>query len=232
MDYLERTHVPFYLRDACLLLAEHLAECPRESAVGFLSNYFSSVISGDNVVFREYEYVQATPRNRRAFIGLVWQTYKHLAGSKDVFTVSDCYALVSLLCQDFPIDIVHQSARPLEDGAMIAFGDFVYSFQVEFFLWEYLGALSSTFLALQHACDRTAGVPVAQILGESAKIQATSVLSVEVLQSALTQSHYLSFSEVRASLNRSEAVNAFIRALPRKGSEESKGRRPKRNSNG
>lgn len=37
---------------------------------------FTNVLSGDNVIFRNFAYVQATPRNRRSFIRHVRDTFQ------------------------------------------------------------------------------------------------------------------------------------------------------------
>ncbi len=58
--YLERSNVVTYLEDAVRLLLVNRVERPLE----FIHQYFLSVLSGDQVIYREYEYIDATSRNR------------------------------------------------------------------------------------------------------------------------------------------------------------------------
>jgi hypothetical protein len=56
------------------------------------------VLSGENVAFRDFEYIQATQRNRKAFLSLMASTFKNLLASREVYSLQDCAAFVSLLC--------------------------------------------------------------------------------------------------------------------------------------
>jgi len=43
-----------------------------------------AVLRGDHVLFRDYAFVQATPRNRRAFIRMVWRCFRHLGSTREM----------------------------------------------------------------------------------------------------------------------------------------------------
>ena len=55
----------------------------------------------------------------------------------DLMTIRDYYALVSIICNDFPYEILQKTARiVLIDDAhdcLISFTDFLYSFQIQLY---------------------------------------------------------------------------------------------------
>ena len=59
-EYLETYHVSTYIQDVVQVLLNRRDE----NSVGAMYDYFSSVIRGDVVVGRNFDFVSATPRNR------------------------------------------------------------------------------------------------------------------------------------------------------------------------
>nr|XP_054762294.1 centriolar satellite-associated tubulin polyglutamylase complex regulator 1-like [Lytechinus pictus] len=141
-DYLERHHVLTYLEDAVTQLLEFKDDQPKADPAIFLQEYFTSILKGTNVLYREYDYVRSTPHNRSAFIKLFWRCFKYIGKQGDLLTVSEYHSLLSLLCPDFPVDPVHRTARIifLEDAmdSLTSFADFLFAFQVQFYYDEFL----------------------------------------------------------------------------------------------
>ncbi|XXQ38198.1 Centriolar satellite-associated tubulin polyglutamylase complex regulator 1 [Plasmodiophora brassicae] len=105
-EYLAAHNVVDYVDDAIRLLAESGDSAPLD----FLAAYFTNVLSGDNVIFRNFAYVQATPRNRRSFIRHVRDTFQRFDANEPT-TVASLHQLLCLLCPDYPIDYVRCAYR-------------------------------------------------------------------------------------------------------------------------
>uniref|UniRef100_A0A4W4G9R4 Centriolar satellite-associated tubulin polyglutamylase complex regulator 1 n=1 Tax=Electrophorus electricus TaxID=8005 RepID=A0A4W4G9R4_ELEEL len=141
-EYLAETDVFFYLHDAVTQLLEHRDEYVRFGVVRYFAEYFASVKDRTHVLFREFGYVKATPRNRAAFIRIFWRCFRQIGKSGDLLTVLEYSSLLQLLCPDFPAELVQNAARiVLMEDAMdcpISFSDFIYSFQIQFYYEEFL----------------------------------------------------------------------------------------------
>ena len=77
--YLRKHHVLTYLEDALTQLA--LQEQPPRSVADsarFVSDYFSSVMNGTHILFRDFSFINSTPFNRICFLKSVHRTYKAL----------------------------------------------------------------------------------------------------------------------------------------------------------
>jgi hypothetical protein len=70
--FLEQAHLELYLKDVVRLLLANRTERP----VDFIHHYFQNVLAGDNVILREFSYVNASSRNRLSFLMVVTDTYK------------------------------------------------------------------------------------------------------------------------------------------------------------
>ena len=62
--FIDQSGLAVYLRDVVRLLLAQRTEKP----LLFIHEYFQSVLKGENVVLREYAYVNSTSRNRLSFI--------------------------------------------------------------------------------------------------------------------------------------------------------------------
>ncbi|CAM9633305.1 unnamed protein product [Ectocarpus sp. 12 AP-2014] len=117
-DFLENPELKVYVEDALRLV---LAARP-EKPLDLIHDYLESVLSQDNVVGREYAYVNATTRNRRAFVRAVHEMFVEpgdgaAAGTEGGgFEQKDVVHLFGLVCPDFPEEIVVRVARILSDG--------------------------------------------------------------------------------------------------------------------
>ncbi|KAJ1485147.1 hypothetical protein T484DRAFT_2458805 [Baffinella frigidus] len=137
-QYLERYHIQTYLADAVLMVMDSRDERPLEATL----KYFNSVLQGSHVVLREFEYVNATPRNRMSFVRIFVEDNRGVVAESEI-TVDDHLQLVMLLCNDFPPSI-HQEAASLmaangESGFL--FGRVSAYFQVLFVFAEFMAAV-------------------------------------------------------------------------------------------
>jgi hypothetical protein len=87
------------------------------------------VLSGDNVVFRNFAYVELTNRNRRSFIRHVRETYRNfdpnegekrrledrveITGLLSETTIESLHQFFCLICPDYPIDYIRSAHRIL-----------------------------------------------------------------------------------------------------------------------
>jgi len=110
-DYLGRFHVNFYLRDllSCFLARK---ESDGRSAPEFIGNYFDTVLRGEHVLHREFDFINATPLNRRAFVSLLRNALSGLAAEANTaaLTAKDFMDFVAELCPDFPASVVEEAA--------------------------------------------------------------------------------------------------------------------------
>ncbi|KAG7282125.1 hypothetical protein CRUP_008237, partial [Coryphaenoides rupestris] len=65
------SNVLFYLHDALAQLLEHREEYTQFGVVRYFAEY--SVRNSNHVLFREYNYIKATPHNRASFIKAIYQ---------------------------------------------------------------------------------------------------------------------------------------------------------------
>eukprot|EP00752_Nemacystus_decipiens_P006669 g5996.t1 len=125
-DFLENPELKVYVEDALRLV---LAARP-ERPLDLIDNYLQSVLSQDNVVGREYTYINATVRNRRAFVRAVYEVFvgptKREAGTSKAgeptvagggFEQVDVVHFFGLVCPDFPEELITRVARIISEGS-------------------------------------------------------------------------------------------------------------------
>ncbi|XP_034031605.1 UPF0705 protein C11orf49 homolog [Thalassophryne amazonica] len=151
-QYLADSKVLFYLSDAVNQLLEHKEEYTQFGVVRYFAEYFSSVKNGNHVLFREYNFVRATPHNRASFIKVFWRCFRQVGKRGDLLSVLEFKSLLQLLCPDFPVEIVQRAARiVLMDDAsdcLMSFSDFLYAFQLQFFYQEFLESMLEIYQEL------------------------------------------------------------------------------------
>ena len=101
----ERTGVAAYLRDAVGMLLASRTHEPLE----FMDGYFQSVLRGDNVLMRNFAYVNATTRNRLSFIVAMQETFGDCEWLEPIAPL-DYLELLRQLCPDFPRPLVSAAA--------------------------------------------------------------------------------------------------------------------------
>lgn len=140
--YLTKHHVLLYMEDSIAQLLESREENPRLNPIKILSDYFTALRDGNHTMFREYQFIRLTPHNRASFVKLFWKCYKQIGKKGDLLSIQEYHALITLLCSDFPFEIVQKTARIilLDDAldCLISFSDFIYAFQVQFYYEEFL----------------------------------------------------------------------------------------------
>ncbi|KAK9517305.1 hypothetical protein VZT92_025188 [Zoarces viviparus] len=144
-EYLADSNVLFYLSDAVTQLLEHKEEYTQFGVIRYFAEYFSSVKNSNHVLFREYNYIRATPHNRASFIRVFWRCYRQIGKSGDSLSVLEYRSLLHLLCPDFPLAMVQSAARiVLMDDAidcLMSFSDFLYALQLQFYYPEFLDSV-------------------------------------------------------------------------------------------
>ncbi|XP_042372063.1 UPF0705 protein C11orf49 homolog, partial [Plectropomus leopardus] len=109
-EYLADSNVLFYLSDAVTQLLEHKEEYTQFGVIRYFAEYFSSVKNSNHVLFREYNYIRATPHNRASFIRVFWRCYRQIGKSGDLLSMLEYRSLLQLLCPDFPLELVQSAA--------------------------------------------------------------------------------------------------------------------------
>lgn len=145
--YLRKHHLMTYVEDAVLLLLERKDEDSKTKPFELLTDYFKSVQDGSHVLFREYSFVSATPRNRKSFITTFWQCYEQVAAQHEALSTIEHHSLLRLLCFDFPIELSQRVTTVLFGhnavGTEVSSADFAYTLQVLFYFEHFLGQLES-----------------------------------------------------------------------------------------
>uniref|UniRef100_A0A668ALD5 Centriolar satellite-associated tubulin polyglutamylase complex regulator 1 n=1 Tax=Myripristis murdjan TaxID=586833 RepID=A0A668ALD5_9TELE len=140
-----QTNVLFYLSDAVTQLLEHKEEYTQFGVIRYFAEYFSSVKNSNHVLFREFNYIKATPHNRASFIRVFWRCYRQIGKSGDLLSMLEYRSLLQLLCPDFPVETVQSAARiVLMDDAidfLMSFSDFLFAFQLQFYYQEFLDSV-------------------------------------------------------------------------------------------
>ena len=147
--YLRKHHVLTYVEDATLLLLGCKDEDSKTKPFEVLTDYFESVQNGTHIVFREYNFISATPHNRKSFIATFWQTYSGVPECNEPMRTIELHSLLRLLCADFPLKETEKVSKALSahntTNSIISFTDFSYMFQVTFYFDYFLGHLESLF---------------------------------------------------------------------------------------
>lgn len=150
--YLRKHHLLSYIEDAVLLLLGRKDEDSKTKPFELLANYFKSVRNGSHIVFREYNFITATPHNRRSFITTWWQTYSGVPECTVPMRTVEFHSLLRLLCADFPLKETQKVPRALSrhdtTDSVISFTDFSYTFQITFYYDYFLGLLKFMFPSL------------------------------------------------------------------------------------
>lgn len=145
--YLERYHIRRYLQDAVSLLLSS-----DEPPVQFLANYFSNVANGENVLFRQFKYINCTPQNRRAFLWRFKSTYANY--EQEMLTPESFHQLLLLLCPDFPFSLVRNASRitldVMQPSNLIEFETFSRKLFILFFFSEYMNQAALAFRTIDH----------------------------------------------------------------------------------
>ncbi|XP_058501052.1 centriolar satellite-associated tubulin polyglutamylase complex regulator 1 [Solea solea] len=148
-EYLGDSHVLFYLSDAVTQLLEHKEEYSQFGVSRYFAEYFSSVKNSNHVLFREFNYITATPHNRSSFIRVFWRCYRQIGKSGELLSVLEFRSLLQLLCPDFPVEMVQSTGRiVLMDDAvdcMMSFSDFIYAFQLQLYFREFLDSVLTIY---------------------------------------------------------------------------------------
>ena len=108
----------------------------------FVADYFVGVQHGTQLLFREFFFVKATPQYRLSLVKLFYDCFKPIGHRGDLLNIREYHSLVTLICPDFPLEIIQKTAQfILTDDAMeclVAFYDFIYAFPVQFLYEEFL----------------------------------------------------------------------------------------------
>ncbi|XP_028412128.1 UPF0705 protein C11orf49 homolog [Dendronephthya gigantea] len=162
--YLAKHNVLIYIQDAVSQLLQHKEDNPHIVPAKFLNDYFKCVVQGNHTLYREYSFIHATPHNRSSFIAIFWKCFKHIGQSGDLLSVKEYHSLLSLICSDFPYEIVQKSARIvlMEDAmdCLMSFSDFVTAFQMQLYYEEFLAKCSEIYEEVASGSHRSGQVVV------------------------------------------------------------------------
>mmetsp|Transcript_21917 Transcript_21917/g.31825 ORF Transcript_21917/g.31825 Transcript_21917/m.31825 type:complete len:348 (-) Transcript_21917:186-1229(-) len=106
--YLGFAETDIYMKDAI----RQLLNAKEDNPLPFLMGYFERLLWYTHMAGREFEFVTATQRNRRALVLLCQNTYSNI-DKEEVMTVDDWHYLLTKLCPDFPREFVRRCAQPL-----------------------------------------------------------------------------------------------------------------------
>ncbi|KAJ3303334.1 hypothetical protein HDV03_003983 [Kappamyces sp. JEL0829] len=102
--YLKSHDIPFYLQDALYLLLLSGTEA-KKSQYQFLQDYFEKTARGEQVVGRDFQYLQATEWNKESFVAKLAFLLRD-----DLYNPAEIHQIAELICGDFPYDAVQDVA--------------------------------------------------------------------------------------------------------------------------
>ncbi|XP_031420121.1 UPF0705 protein C11orf49 homolog [Clupea harengus] len=189
-DYLAEKNVLLYLNDAVTQLLEHKEEYTQFGVVRYFAEYFNSVKNGNHVLFREFNYIKASPHNRASFIRIFWRCFRQIGKNGDLLAAMEYSSLLQLLCPDFPTEMVQNAARiVLIDDAldsMMSFSDFLYSFQIQFYFEEFLESVSVIYQdLLSGKSPNTVIVPTSSSVEQLNSVAEDETKAQEAVESAI-----------------------------------------------
>ncbi|XP_042070035.1 UPF0705 protein C11orf49 homolog isoform X2 [Haplochromis burtoni] len=227
-QYLADSNVLFYLNDAVIQLLEHKEEYNQFGVIRYFAEYFSSVKNSNHVLFREFNYIQATPHNRASFIRVFWKCYRQIGKSGDLLSMLEYRSLLQLLCPDFPVVLVQSAARiaVMDDtiDCLMSFSDFLYAFQLQFYYQEFLDCVLVIYQDLlaeennkeerpQDGVEPSTLVECIDALCDRFK---HSHPPRSCMREILNQTDRISYYSFLMSLAKQEAINQTIGVLPSK----------------
>mmetsp|Transcript_31151 Transcript_31151/g.52306 ORF Transcript_31151/g.52306 Transcript_31151/m.52306 type:complete len:360 (+) Transcript_31151:291-1370(+) len=113
-EYLKQNRISVYIQDVVQRIGEASANPTATNPIEATTSYFQRVTCGTHVEGRGFEYVSATPYNRRCFVLLVESTFAarlldgHVSPTSRL-NCSDCHAILQLLCLDIPLRIAEEA---------------------------------------------------------------------------------------------------------------------------
>ncbi len=117
--------------------------------LNFMASYFDTVLSGENVLFRNFKYVNSTARNRRSFIRVFNQTFGHFEDLKgpEAIGPESFHQLLCLLCADFPFSLVRNASRITLDSPtqIVSFKELSTKMFILFFYSEFMNQVDFFF---------------------------------------------------------------------------------------
>ncbi|KAJ3064634.1 hypothetical protein HDU99_004407, partial [Rhizoclosmatium hyalinum] len=108
MDYLDQHGLPVYISDVMSRINEEKPQSIR----GFMLDYFDAVSNGTNVLFRDFTYIKATPRNRISFAAQLASIVN--SNPKDSYKPADYFHMIELISTGFPVEIVERASDVTE----------------------------------------------------------------------------------------------------------------------
>lgn len=80
-----------------------------ERPIEFIADYFSSIMAGAHVIMRDFQYVNASERNRWAFVRLSLESFAEFPSDSPITSI-ELANLLRMLCPDFPLELVENTA--------------------------------------------------------------------------------------------------------------------------
>lgn len=149
--YISKHHIDIYFEDAVKQMLICKSDNLKIKPDSFLHQYFLSLKHGTHTLYREYEFVCATPWNRASFVKTLCLSFHRFHSSGHLLRIEDYLSLICLLCPDFNNEIVQKTAKLvlLEQESVaegrISFTDFIYAFQFQFYYNEFIEKCDELF---------------------------------------------------------------------------------------
>jgi len=116
-DYLQEHRIVEYLWDALTLLSGR----SEINEISFLATYFSNVVSGDNILFRDFHHLTMTQKNIQSFVKQIKEIYKTFTEQDNLVTAAGFHQILTLLCPSFPASAVKCATFFLPDPNALEF---------------------------------------------------------------------------------------------------------------
>jgi len=137
---MEKHDLLLYLQDVTSLLLQVRTERPIE----FIADYFSSIMAGAHVIMRDFQYVNASERNRWAFVRLSLESFAEFPSDSPITSI-ELANLLRMLCPDFPLELVENTALLCGESDEHPFHTFLDATLMRFYYAEFFDRTAEVF---------------------------------------------------------------------------------------
>jgi len=237
---MNKHQIKFYLEDAICQLLENRDETGKSNPAKFLSDYFYSVHNGDHILFREYNYLQATQYNRKHLIKMIWSCFRNVSTEgSELLSVQEYHSLITLICFDFPLEVVQNTFKIvlMEDASdcFMSFVDFLYALQIQVVYEEFVKYTKEVFDQLQvddkvgsssaNNSDTSLATYQQEDLDSKVFLEALKMFyskmkttfsspSINLFEKELLKTNKITFYSFLTSLSKNQQINQEIGVLP------------------
>jgi hypothetical protein len=148
-DYLRQSGLDIYLQDVVHTILNERHEQPLLN----IHQYFSKVVDSQQNQGREFDFVDATSRNRLAFVRTFATSFANFK-PEEMLVGEDIHQLLSMICPDFPMYIVRSSLATFTQR-QLPFTTISTSVSIYFFYRQFIELVERIFTSASNPLEAT-----------------------------------------------------------------------------